>query len=102
MPSAVEAEGKTLNLNIKKAVVNNVHKQLKQTKTDLPTLKSMLGSDTECLKTDKAHWQTKITKAFLKKVDLKKTLNSGVVVKKAGSEKNQTGKHSETTPSNSF
>ena len=83
MPLAVEAEGKTPSLNTKKAVADNVHKQLKQAKTGLPMSESIPGPDIECLKADKAHWQAEAAKAFLKKVS---SLNSDVVIKKADSE----------------
>ena len=101
MPSAVEAEGKALSPDLKKAAAEDARKQSEQAKNSLPTPDSTPGPDTERLEADKARRQAESVEASSKEASAEKTSDQEAAPAKVGKGKDQTGQSSETAPSGS-
>ncbi|KAL9127047.1 MAG: hypothetical protein Q9217_004011 [Psora testacea] len=99
MPSAVEAEGKTLSPDLKKAAADDTRKQSDQAKTGLATPESTPGPDTDRLEADKARQHAEAAKASSKEATSEKISDQAAT--KAGKRKDRAGKSSETAPSGS-
>lgn len=101
MPSSVEAGGKAMSPDPKKAAVDHARKQSEQAKTGLATPDSTPGPDTERLEADKARRQAEAAKASSKEASAEKTSGQEAAPAKVGKGKDQAGKSSGTAPSGS-
>ena len=103
IPSAVEAEGKTLSPDPKRVVADEAHKKAEQAKTShsLPTPESTPGSDTARLEADKARQQAETAKAPSNEVNRENTLDQDTAHTKADKGKGRAEESSETAPSGS-